>query len=84
MILNVRARSIQHAACDNGAENLTAEHILAHCPLFSPSHGITGLVRLDAQALSLGDGPRSVHDSAQYREYNRDLIFLVLICPDET
>ena len=37
---------VPYAACDCGAENQTAEHILAHCPLFSPPHGITGLVRL--------------------------------------
>ena len=40
------------AACDCGAENQTAEHILAHCPLFSPPHGITGLDRLDDDTIT--------------------------------
>ena len=35
------------AACDCGVENQTAELIIAHCPLFSPPHGTTGLVHLD-------------------------------------
>ena len=43
---------VPSAACDCGAENQTAEHILAHCPLFSPLHGITGLVRLDDDTIT--------------------------------
>ena len=40
------------AACDCGPENQTAEHILAHCTLFSPPHGITGLVLLDDDTIT--------------------------------
>ena len=43
---------VPSAACDCGAENQTAEHILAHCPLFSPPHRITGLVRLDDDTIT--------------------------------
>ena len=43
---------VPSAACDCGAENQTAEHILAHCPLFSPPHEITGLVRLDDDTIT--------------------------------
>ena len=45
-------RMVPSAACDCGAENQTAEHILAHCPLFSPPHEITGLVRLDDDTIT--------------------------------
>ena len=40
------------AACDCGAEDQTAEHILAHRPMFSPPHGITGLVYLDDDTIT--------------------------------
>ena len=43
---------VPSAACDCATENGTAEHILAHCPLFSPPHGITGLVRLDDDTIT--------------------------------
>ena len=45
-------RMVPTAACDCGAENQTAEHILAYCPLFSPPHGITGLVQLDDDTIT--------------------------------
>ena len=40
------------AACDCGADNETAEHIIAHCPLFSPLHGTTGSVHLDDDTIT--------------------------------
>ena len=43
---------VPSAACNCGAENQTAEHILVHCPLFSLPHGITGLVRLDDDTIT--------------------------------
>ena len=43
---------VPSAACDCDAENQTAEHILAHCPLFSPPRRMTGLVRLDDDTIA--------------------------------
>ena len=43
---------VPSAACDCGAKNQTAKHIPAHCPMFSPPHGITGLARLDDDTIT--------------------------------
>ena len=37
-------------ACDCGADQQTANHIITECPLYHPSNGLHGLIDVDADA----------------------------------
>jgi len=48
------------AACECGAEEQTVDHVVLHCPIHRPPHGVHGLKVLDDETTAAQDLPRDL------------------------